>query len=297
MFRHACILACLIAFAAPPLSPGGRGEGGEGHAQVTLRWKLEPGDTFRLESLEKHKQKLFTAGKMNESQHTISTVLAVRVQKAAADGAQVELKIESVKVDAPQGDTDGELARLMAGAVFQATITPDGQITTLDGFDAFVKKLAAARGTPERLLRTLITEQGVKKGISEYFGFLPTMAVTKGDAWQREGFIPLGPLGSFQSLNKYTYGGKMDGADIITYESSLTYAAPKNGSDVFKVVKGDLQAKTAAGRYLFDAPRGRLMQAERRLVIVGELAIEVAGNQVEMSFEMDQKTSVRLLAD
>jgi hypothetical protein len=280
-----CLIVCL-SVAAPA------------HAQVTMRWKLEPGDRFRLESVEQQKQKLQTAGKMTEMESTITTTIGISVLKSAASGVLAEIKIESVKVNAAQGrGSDGELAKMMSGATFLATITPQGEIIAFEGFDAFIKNLAAARGQSERLLRTLITEEGVKKGIGEYFSFLPTAAVTQGDAWERTGLMPLGPLGSLQTRNEYTYEGKREGNELISYKATLTYVPSANTGDVFKVVKGDLQGKTAEGSLLFDAVRGRLVQAHKRLVLRGELTLEVAGNRVEMTFDMAQSTKVRLLAD
>lgn len=266
------------------------------HAQVTMQWKLAPGDAFRFEAVEKQTQKVTTAGKTTELRNTITTVLATHVQKTTADGAIAELKIESVKIDTTQpGGTDGEIARLIGGAAFTVTLTPQGQITSFAGYDEFIKKLTQDRKLSERLLRSIVSEESLQRSLADYFAFLPPMPVNKGDCWQREGYIPLGPLGHFSTLNKHVYEGKRGAAELIAYTATLTYEPPQNGSGLFKLVKGDLQAKSASGSFQFDVDKGRLLQADKRLTLGGDLTIDVAGNQVEMSIEMEQTTAIRLL--
>jgi len=263
---------------------------------VAMQWKLEPGDVFRIESVEKQKQKVATAGKIIESEHVVTAILKVQVDKKLPAGSLVQLQFESVKVESRERSAaEDEMIRLMTGATFKAVVTPQGQIVRFEDYDAFIKKLTQGRPASEKLLRSLLSEESLKMDLGSHLSFLPPGPVAVGDRWKRDGRIPLGPLGSFAAINNYHYEGKLEEKEAIAWTASLSYQRPKDSGELFKIVKGDLQARRATGVFVFDAVNGRLVRADRSIEVSGALTIDVAGNQVAMKLDLQQANSVRIL--
>src|SRR5207253_605721 len=115
------------------------------------------------------------------------------------------------------------------------------------GYDAFVRKLSDGDAQVEKLLRAVLPVDTFKKTAEQSFAMLPGKAVSKGDTWDRETSISMGPLGSLKANHRYQYDGKEKDLDVISSLAKLTYVAPKGdgGGLPFRILKGEMKAENA----------------------------------------------------
>src|SRR5262249_25546512 len=144
------------------------------------------------------------------------------------------------------GGLDEKLAEKMKGQSVTVTVTPHGRVTRLDGYEAFVKKLAENKVDVEKALRALLSEESVRDGLEEIFGFLPERAVAKGDKWKRTATEAAPPFGALKSIFEYVYDGEKDDEQVVSFAVKTSYqpggVGSGIGSDVFKVIKGNLKS-------------------------------------------------------
>src|SRR5262249_9329730 len=138
-------------------------------------------------------------------------------------------------------------------------------------------------------------EETLKRGAEEAFGFLPSGPVSKGQKWNSEALVPMGPIGTFKTKTVYQYRGNTSSGEEIDLEASLSYTPPKSdaGADMpFKVLKGDLKAENAKGTIIFNATTGRLVSYSLNMTIKGVLTLEVMGNNVTMDLTQEMQSRI-----
>jgi hypothetical protein len=289
MFRRSWLVAVLVlSVLALPAS-----------AQVTMQWKFSEGDKFFVEEVADMKMTISLMGKDIKQEQKTTQVSSYTVKKKTADSVVLVQKIEGVDVKV-QGGFGGEMDKFMEklkGASFTVTLSNDGKVTKFEGYDEFVKNLAAGDENVGKLLKMMINEETLKKSSEEVFAFLPSKAVSKGDSWKRDAVLPLGPFGSFKTASDYTYEGKETDGEKISYKASMTYMAPKgdDGFGLFKIVKGNLKTEGAKGNMIFDAEKGRLVRTNMASTIRGSLTMDVMGNQFDMDMMMEMSGTARVL--
>lgn len=280
------VVVCLILGAGPAF------------AQTRLEWKFAAGDSFVLERIYTQRQEM-ELGAKKFVQETASTWLtSVAIKEKGPKGALLVLTIESVQIKSigsgSTGGIDNKLAEKMKGLSLTLTLTPHGKITRLDGYDAFIKALAEGKVEVEKALRSLLTEESLRDGFDEVFGFLPERAVSKGDKWKRAATEAAPPFGSFKSSFEYTYGGETDQLHEVSYLIKTAYQ-PAAASDLFRLVKGGLKSEEGGGEFIFDAARGRLVRGEKSLKLQGDLVIESLGKQSAVTFRSIHTMRIRVL--
>src|SRR6516164_2352712 len=117
------------------------------HAQVTLAWKFEEGETLYIENIEIQKMSLdYQDNKTKKTkQETITTTISsLKVQKNTALGTILDIKVESLKtmVNGKEAAGDAKMAEKIKGSVFTVTLNPAGKITKLEGYEDYIQKLA-----------------------------------------------------------------------------------------------------------------------------------------------------------
>jgi hypothetical protein len=270
------------------------------YGQVKMQWKFNEGEKFYVEDKSTMKQKVEFQGKQFDQTVKTTMVTQYEVKKVAGDTVTLHQKFIGVDVQS-QGGFGGDMDKFMEklkGAAFTITLKGN-KITKFEGFDDFIKELAGGNDMAAQFLKMMITEETLKKSAEEAFGFLPEKAISKGDSWKRETTIPLGPLGSFKSVNDYTLEGKESDGEKIGLKANLTYTAPKGDggglAGLFKITKGNLKAENARGTLIFDADKGRLVRYNMTMNFRGSLTLEVGGNQIEMDVATEQTTNSRVL--
>jgi hypothetical protein len=149
----------------------------------------------------------------------------------------------------------------------------------------------------EPLLKKILSEEALKQMADPTFGLLPPKAVAKGETWNRESKLSLGPIGGYKSNLKYTYEGPDDkNKDLakIKIETTLTYEPPTDAGDglPFKIKDAKLTSKNAKGDVLFDVKKGRLEKSNQSLELEGELNIEIGGMTTKVELKQKQDTTI-----
>jgi len=200
------------------------------HAQTNLEWKFTEGDKFYVEDVSTMKQKIGFMGKDIDQTLKTTMVTSYSVKKKTGSDVVLEQKIEGVDVKS-MGGLGGDMDKMMEklkGAKFTITLNlKDGKITKFEGYDEFIKALTEGNDEAGKFVKMMLSEDVLKKGCEEVFTFLPGKAVSKGESWKKEAIIPFGPLGSFKTVNDYTYQGKEDSLEKISLKAQLTYSPPK----------------------------------------------------------------------
>lgn len=295
MLRRACGAALLVLV----------GLGLPAYGQTTLEWKFKEGDKFYVEETNDMKQSItFIALNKEIKQNSKTTILSsYTVKKVAAAGKEVTLvqKIENVDVKTSGDSLGGTMEKVLEklqGAVFTFTLK-NGQVTKLEGYNDFIKKLADGDETTATFAKELLSEELIKMGLDGTFGNLPDKAVKADDVWSKNSTVPLGPLGSFKTTNDYTFKDQDKDGAHITYKMKMKYEAPKAGGafgGLLTIVKSTLKSDNGKGTIDFDAEKGRLIRASNSMVMRGGMTVEAMGNRLELSLNVDQSTSTRVLA-
>jgi hypothetical protein len=276
----------------------GIGLSGPAQGQVKLEWKFTQGDKFYLENVTNLKQTIEVMGQKIPMDSLNTTVSSFLVKKVAADEIVLEQKIESVKVKAGQGlgDPQAKVAEQMAGSVFTITLNSKGEVTKVEGFDDLIKKLSQNNEEIGKLLKSILTEDTMKQGIQEAFGFVPGKPVNKGDSWKRQMRLSMGPMGTFVVDMDYTYQGKAKDGEEVGVKGTYSYEAPKGGAGglPFKVTKGEFKTEEAKGTLIFDAATGRLVRHEFKAKLNGSMTISVGDQSAGMELKQETDTKIRV---
>lgn len=281
---------CLLLLSAAPAS-----------AQVKLEWKFEPGDTFLTERLYHQKLAVEVKGKQTRQEKSNTWLTRITVKEKTSGGYVLDCKIEAVTYKthgaAPPDPFDEKLAAKMKGAGFLATITVQGKVAKFDGYDAFVQKLAEKNESVEKVLRVVVSEEALRDGLEDTFGFLPPKPVKPGDKWKRESIDPAPPFGSFKVATEYSYDGATNDQHKISFTTKMTYRPPSADPELFRIVKGGLKADEGKGTFLFDGNQGRMIRGEKTTHFKGDLVLESMGQQTPLEFTSDNTLTLRVVAD
>jgi hypothetical protein len=293
--RQSFWLSVVLVLGAPAVAAFG---------QVKLEWKFREGDKFYLEERWSLKQimKYMGSDLKQELDHTRLTRFTVL--KKTDDSLVLEQKIESVKINRASGSAkpEGKLLKELEGATFKVYLNSKMKVIKLDGYETLMKKMARDEDIGKNA-RLLMPEESLSRPVEAFFGFLPAKAVGKGDTWEYEFTLPLGPLGTLKVENGYTVQGnnKVGDQEVVKLEvankkSSFTPAAG-GGLQPFRVTKGDIRVipKQTKGIIYFSAVRGRVVKAEKTMALEGTLTIDVKGNMLTMDIEQEEKVTARVL--
>jgi hypothetical protein len=192
----------------------------------------------------------------------------------------------------------------LKGATFRLTVTPRGEVTKFEGYEALLKKLAGEDAVARQTVQAVLGEENLKRQATDVFGVLPAKPVSGGDEWggdqKRE--LSLGPLGNFTTTRTFTYEGKdnLGGKtfDKITFKGTAAYSPPKSGEGgpfPFQVTKGDLKMEEIQGKVWFDDAAGRLVGMEVSLRVKGTMTVVVNGNTLDTELDQERTTRTRVL--
>ncbi|QEL15753.1 DUF6263 family protein [Limnoglobus roseus] len=270
-------LVLAIAFA-PPQADG-----------VSLKWKMNVGDTFYAQSVVGLEQTVTAAGKDVEQKQDQTAVSRYKVTKADKDGYTLEQTILQSIIETnilPGGA--GDLSKKLRGATFTITLDDQLKVKKFEGIDDLIQKLGANDPKVKPLLAATLNEDAMKKSVQDLFYCGPDKIVKVGDTWKREDTLPLGPLGDMTLAMEYKYAGSKAGTEDIVLSGKATYAAPKKdagGALPFKVVNADLKTEKMAGNLSFDSKAGRLKESTMEMKMSGTLTLAINGMEVAMDLK------------
>lgn len=284
--------------------------------EVTLKWEFQKDKPIYQEMTTTTKQTMKVMGMDNITQNNSQTFIFswtpkeqdanknwILVQKLEAVKMSTEIGGAPTKYDSTEpaqagGNALGEFFKALVGSEFKLTLSPDMKIIKIEGRDEFVSKLVRANPQMDAILRQILGDEALKQMAEPAFAAIPNKPVKKGDTWERKQTLNMGPIGTYDTVNKYTYEGKDAKLDKIKVETTLKYAAPgpaAAGALPFKIKPGtELKSKSAGGTIFFDNEKHRLDHSEMKLALEGKLDIDVGGTSTQVELSMDQTTTVKM---
>jgi hypothetical protein len=173
------------------------------------------------------------------------------------------------------------------------------KVTKVEGRDEFVKKLVSANPQMQQLLNQVLSDEALKQLSDPAFAVIPNKPVKKGDTWEKETTLSMGPVGSYVSTHKYTFEG-MDDKDKnlakIKVDTTLKYNPPGAGASgglPFQIVSAKLDSKEGAGTVLFDVAKGRVSSSNMSLKLDGTLNLSIGGMTSEVKLNQTQNTTLK----
>jgi Family of unknown function (DUF6263) len=320
----------LLLLAIPAMAPG----------QVELAWKWKEGQTFYVSTRVNVKQTLRVEGvtvsnpandRELQQEYRHSVVVSYRVRKLHKDGsAEVVQRIEELivqgkkkgevgKTDTLLGPKPGQEGTKKEGAELVLHLSPQGQVTRIEGYD----KLLARFAEHADAIQAILPEEALKAQANQSFGFLPQGKVKAGATWERTTSLPLGALGWVKLNNRYTYEGKGSGEDrnlekiaiasrLLDYTPTGLRAWPRQvavgiaaggvGATVarprslgFQVIEGRFKDSSGKATLFFDAGRGRLIRARTTLKLKGDLTISNVDATYRTHLIQEQESETKVM--
>lgn len=282
------VAACLVLLAP-----------GFAAAQITLAWKLEPGDRFALEEKAQVRQTIKFMNSETRQDLDQFRRSRITVLKKNPDGSLVvEQKFESVKVEhGGEGpDFNTRALKQLEGASFWFHLDAKGQISRLEGYDALVKQLVKENFADAKLIRAVLTADSFKRGVESWLSFVPAGPVDKGKTWQNKSSLPLGPLGVMALEKTYTLVDFDKGTQTakITMSGKGVYQPPAEDADgPFKISGGLLRLPKFSGTISFNVDKGRLIQSETKFSLEGKLTATIRNANVDLELSQEQTLTVK----
>jgi hypothetical protein len=280
---------------------------------VWIGWKLEIGKTFYQEMTTDTTQTMTVLGQnITQVQKVTHFLSFTPVAKDKAGNWTVKQKINGLKMEIeiggnkiPFDSTKGEVQanplsdffKSLVGSEFMLTIDKDMKISKIKGRDEFIKKLVKENEGMEPFLKTILSDEALKQMSDPAFTGIPNKAVKKGDTWEKNTTLSMGPIGAFDMNYKFTYVGSLDKKlQKIEVDSILNYIPPgPNAAEAlpFKILKADLISKESKGNILFDIDKSRVDSSTMTLRLTGTLSIEIGGQSTGTAIDQTQTTTVK----
>ena len=310
MLRSRCLVALLVVFGVGAVPAFGQDN------PIDLKWKFEKGKTFYQDMTTTTNQEMTVMGmKINQTQKQTFVFSWTPVeQDEKTKNWKIKQKIEAVKMDIQIGGTPitydsanpgtganplADFFKALVGAEFTLTVTPDMKIEKVEGRDEFLKNLIKTNQTMEQLLKQILSDDALKQMADPAFAVVPDKPKKKGENWEKQSKLNMGPIGTYDTTYKYTLEGldeKNKDLVKIKVETTLRYSPPAAGTTSqlpFKIISADLKSKDATGTILFDTAKGRVASSEMGLKLEGKLNIDISGMTSDVELKQDQKTTVK----
>jgi hypothetical protein len=280
--------------------------------EVTLKWEFKKDQPFYQTMDTETKQQMKVMG-MDHTQVQKQTFIFswkpkeqdkdknwIVTQKIEAVKLNIEIGGNKVEYDSTSpsstaGNILADFFKALVGSEFKLTISPDMKIVKIEGRDEFLQKLVKANPLMEPLLKQILGDEALKQMSDPAFASIPSKPVKKGDTWERDSKLNMGPIGSYDTKYKYTYEGKQDKLDKIKVDTTMTYQPPgpaAGGALPFQIKAAKLEGTPATGTILFDNEKHRHAKSDSKLTLKGKLTIAIGGMNTDVDLVQDQTTTV-----
>lgn len=283
-----------------------------GQDAVTLEWKFEKGKPFFQKMNTKTKQTMKIMAMDNITQNQDQTFIFswtpleqdkdknwIISQKIVGVMMDIEIGGNKISYDStsatPSSNPLADFFKALLDSELKLTISPDMKVVKIDGRDEFIARLVKANPQMEPLLKQILGDEALKQMADPAFASVPPKPVKKGDTWEKQSKLNMGPIGTYDTTYKYTYEGKEGKLDKIKVDTVLNYKPPEAnaaGQLPFKIKAAKLDSKNATGTVLFDNDKHRLDSSDQKLTLEGKLTIEIGGMTTEVDLNQEQETKV-----
>jgi hypothetical protein len=261
---------------------------------LLLEWKLKQGDVLfqQLRVVQKPNYSILGVSFNSMLQYTVLS--SFTVEKAGPEGLQVKQKVEAAQLVQADPLTQGILAPAvlkLPGTTFTIHLNPRMEVTK---FTAGAKpfQMANLLGGQGLQLASLLDQDGWKE-MAELTFFQPNRTLEKNQKWSRKMTHNWGALGSWAGQIHYAYAGKEKGIHKVAYGLDLAYQAPK-ANGMLPIANATFKPQVAGGLILFDAERGKVVEAQERFHVRGRLILNLLGQKSPVDIDEDQLFHIRI---
>lgn len=285
----------LLMVGQPPRPP-------EPAAKQTFRWNFREDDKFQLETTTEVKQLIRVTGQEEVRQEQRYVLLATyTVKQKDSENTVLEQRIDSVKVMLPTGVAAGKFYQELEGTVLRLTLNKKNELTRLEGYEELLRKVSGDDPSARRVVQAILPEETLRKAIEASISFLPTEEVAPGQTWERKLSSSLGPVGTLNVTNVYTYakteteGGRL--LHVFTVQPQISYVPPRGDATglPIQITGGEVKAEGAEGALWWDASEGRLARSMMKLKLAGKLKLKSKEQEATMDLENEQLVEIRLV--
>jgi hypothetical protein len=309
--RTACWLAVSAGFFASPAAA--RAEGG---CPVRFEWKaFDPAHTRTFyQTLTTNTKQTMKVNGMTVEQIQDQIFYIQWIPQPKDDqgnwvviekviGVKMDIDIGGNKIsydskapDRPQGpDPMTDFFKAVLDLSLTFTLDKDLKVIRIDGNEEFMKKLSATNPQMEPLLKSILSEDALKKMTEPtLFAFPPSSA----KSWKRESILDLGPIGSYKTDYSFTRAGKNKrGQEKIEVKATMSYSLPtEKGKLSFTIEGGNMSAKDGSGYVLFNLRRGWFDFYTMNMTLEGTLGIDIGGMKAQLELKQEQAATVTTTA-
>ncbi len=239
--------------------------------------------------------------------------------KQTIEGVKMSIDIAGNKVEYDSTNTNAtgaagnpglaDFFSKLVGTEFTITYGKGMVVEKVDGKDEFLKKLGGVNQQIESLLKKMLTDEALKQMTDPSFGLTADKDIAVGGKWEKKSVMNLGPIGSYDMVNTYTYVGKNTTApnaaekelEKIEVATIMTYKAPTADQGeglLFKIKGGELKtepykAGEKANVILYDAKAGRIKESTLSVKLVGKINVTIGGTDTTIDLYQEQVTTVK----
>ncbi len=264
---------------------------------LKLVWKLKAGDTFLQELTVTQKPTFKVQGIAVASLLQYQIVSRFTVVKADADGSLVVMqKVEGARLlqadDLTRSTLAGAVGQL-PGTTHTLHLSAKMDVTKFEN-GAGGPKVGKFNGGAAMQMASLLDRDGWKELVQvTFFQFDQPLKVN--DRWSKPMTHNWGGLGSWHGKINYGYVGQQANLHKVAYGLQLAYRAPNAGIIAGMKINGaQFQPQQAEGAILFDADRGRVIEAQERFRVRGVVNTNLLGQNTLLEIDEDQHFLIRI---
>ena len=273
-------------------------------APVTLRWKLQPGETLRYESAQTTTSR-FKDPTGQEVTQTLTLTLDLTWKVKEVDSAGVATLTQTIdrirttaampfgkfsydsKENGDASSPAGPIFKMLIGAEFTFKLNPMGEMSDIQLAEKLVNSLRSDKDAPGA--QGQFSEAGLKNMLVQMGLILPATATEVGQTWNRKVSIPAGPAGESREVEQYyTYRGPQPGdkpLEVVAMSTEFPPIPPDPNVPV-TITKQD-----ASGSFQFDNQAGRISSSE--VIEKAELTGQIQGQAITQSNETITKMTLQ----
>lgn len=285
---------------------------------TTMKYKLAKGDKLIYRAKMEMKQSQTVMGMTLENEMSNDAISSYTVDAVDEKGnAQLTVKGERVKAkakfpalgeftfDSQSSERDKSsaigaamtpLMERLSGILYQATVPPDGGVSSVKGYADQLKDLVEANPLTAQFAGGG-SDEAAKQGLDEVFPKIGKAMAKPGDTWDVPVEIAMGKLGKMTGKSTYRFTGPDkvgDRATVrleVTTDMSVELDIDMNGAKV----TGKISTNNANGIVQFDILAGRVISSQSTASMGGTLNVNVNGMDFPVQNDQSMKTSAEYL--
>jgi len=177
------------------------------------------------------------------------------------------------------------------------------KVTKIEGSKEFVDKLGESHPQMKNLLKSILSDEAIKRMSEQTWAAIPTTPKKKGEIWPGKSELNLGPIGTYTNEYKYTFEGEdKDNTklDRISVKPSMVYSAPKEKKGKDEALPFDIKDGSkltsddgaSSGTVLFDREKGRIASSNMKMKVTGTVVIDIGGTDTRVELVQDQESKL-----